>query len=770
MMWVRQYRHFLSDNFCIPCIHELLTGWSPDQPTHGLPTIRHRCTVGVLAGTHRCDDSSKQDDESPKRQPCSAALHWGSAALHWAETGLHWLLTWRVHLQHYQTWPMLCAHLTTQKKPNQIETWLAWLENSIDRDAPFSHANTLLHSQSYCWSVLSIFVSFTPSWLGTSLPLRTVKFTCVLIRIISYRLTYITVLMVEWHARPLRFFCIWIMELLGLSVAMLWASQLPWTTPDCCHHWATWRCHDWSTLLWLLPLFTLWQLGSTLTIQLVIHEASRLKSSFCNKTCWTIFRCSESAALVPKSQAPRTTDCAATKTMRRRWGSLRSPGRRRTLWLLSVTERKRTGTWSARRVALCVAYRGRHLITGAQLAASLGQAADASDSVAVLARKKELVADLKLTTIIRGESIMNVLLCPVFLCARVVHWLPQHFDGYTGMLLGAMLAASVPVAVLAAMKELGSDSRLTTIISRAHIYKAVFNNEPFPTWSAVKFTLENTFGAEALGLLILKLCRKEMPVVVAVNMAVSWFCFYKATVVGTPGILSLTPLSLGLRLFSRVTVRELNVYIANTSTLLLQGIIKMIDMLSSDVSSKDFWDLFYIYTVSLVARAITVVLFLTGTPFPSLRTLRGSTAKWRRILCTSRRKTAQKIDEALPELGRGTKSTWRESECVRWWSVQAKSCHVRGKYDQQDSLCDPWSCGERNNVQWWHETSALECPRPGSCCNVAQLLARECHDTEPGNFWNWTETAGAPRQRCAKNLRCPQVCATGRFLRGCSSV
>ena len=55
---------------------------APDRVTHGLPTIGHRCTVGVLAGTHRCDDSSRQDDESPKRQPYSAALHWGSAALH----------------------------------------------------------------------------------------------------------------------------------------------------------------------------------------------------------------------------------------------------------------------------------------------------------------------------------------------------------------------------------------------------------------------------------------------------------------------------------------------------------------------------------------------------------------------------------------------------------------------------------------------------------------------------------------------------------------
>ena len=50
---------------------------------------------------------------------------------------LHWLHSWRVHLQHYQTWPMLCTHLTTQENQTKLRrdlTWLEWLENSIDLD------------------------------------------------------------------------------------------------------------------------------------------------------------------------------------------------------------------------------------------------------------------------------------------------------------------------------------------------------------------------------------------------------------------------------------------------------------------------------------------------------------------------------------------------------------------------------------------------------------------------------------------------------------
>ena len=90
-----------------------------------------------LSGPSCCDDSSRQVDESQKRQPYSATLHRGSAALPYAETALHWLLSWRVHLQHYQTCSILCSHLTTQVNEIKLSrdlTWLAWLGNSIDLD------------------------------------------------------------------------------------------------------------------------------------------------------------------------------------------------------------------------------------------------------------------------------------------------------------------------------------------------------------------------------------------------------------------------------------------------------------------------------------------------------------------------------------------------------------------------------------------------------------------------------------------------------------
>ena len=107
----------------------------------GPPTAFPLLGTGVLVSLrnpllHWCDFLSRQNDGSPK-QPHSVALHWGSAALHWAEVELHWLHSWRVHLQHYQTWPTLCNHFTTQENQAKLWrdlTWLSWLENSIDLD------------------------------------------------------------------------------------------------------------------------------------------------------------------------------------------------------------------------------------------------------------------------------------------------------------------------------------------------------------------------------------------------------------------------------------------------------------------------------------------------------------------------------------------------------------------------------------------------------------------------------------------------------------
>ena len=114
LSWMSVFPLFLLNNF----LHFVsMSCWLADLLIKP-PTAFLLLGTGVLwcpCRTHRCDDSFRQDDESPKRQPYSAALYC---------TDWH---SWRVHLQHYQTWPMLCTHLTTQENQTKLRRDLTWL-------------------------------------------------------------------------------------------------------------------------------------------------------------------------------------------------------------------------------------------------------------------------------------------------------------------------------------------------------------------------------------------------------------------------------------------------------------------------------------------------------------------------------------------------------------------------------------------------------------------------------------------------------------------
>ena len=128
----------LLNNFCITyrwAAADWLISWSGHpRPSHYWAPVYRGCSCRdppvwwlIQAGMMSHQSAN----------PFLLFLHWGSAALHWAEAVLHWLLTWRVHLQHYQSWPMLCTHRTTHVNYTKLRrdlTWLAWLENSIDLD------------------------------------------------------------------------------------------------------------------------------------------------------------------------------------------------------------------------------------------------------------------------------------------------------------------------------------------------------------------------------------------------------------------------------------------------------------------------------------------------------------------------------------------------------------------------------------------------------------------------------------------------------------
>ena len=109
---------------------------------------------------------------------------------------LHWLHSWRVHLQHYQSWPMLCTHLTTQENQTKLSrdlTWLAWLENSIDLDTLSSAMRVHFRIHSRAAEVFS---------RSSTRPLRSVSvFLCLLV-LWGSRASWFASSPVPWRPSP----------------------------------------------------------------------------------------------------------------------------------------------------------------------------------------------------------------------------------------------------------------------------------------------------------------------------------------------------------------------------------------------------------------------------------------------------------------------------------------------------------------------------------------------------------------------------------------
>ena len=114
-----------------------------------------------------------------------------------------------------------------------------------------------------------------------------------------------------------------------------------------------------------------------------------------------------------------------------------------------------------------------------------------------------------------------------------------------------MLAASDRVAVLARMKEIGADPRVTTIISGVSIindgcafvsFSRFSRQGPF-RWEVEKFVATLSLCFLRGFVLMLKLCLKEVPVVVTVIITVFFCGFHTDTLVDISRFLSLIPLS-----------------------------------------------------------------------------------------------------------------------------------------------------------------------------------------------------------------------------------
>ncbi|XP_058184288.1 sodium/hydrogen exchanger 7 isoform X4 [Rhododendron vialii] len=226
---------------------------------------------------------------------------------------------------------------------------------------------------------------------------------------------------------------------------------------------------------------------------------------------------------------------------------------------------------------------------------------------------------------------------------------PYDWSWKTSLLLGGLLSATDPVAVVALLKELGASKKLSTIIEGESLmndgtaivvyqlfYRIVFG-ERFSFGAIVEFLMKVSLGAVGIGLafgiasvLWLGFIFNDTVIEIALTLTVSYIAFFTAQeAADVSGVLAVMTLGMFFAAVARTAFKgdgqqslhhfwEMVSYIANTLIFILSGVVIAEGVLSSDSifkSDGDVWGyaiLLYVYVQ--VSRMIVV-----GVLYPSLR-------------------------------------------------------------------------------------------------------------------------------------------------------
>ncbi|KAJ4915789.1 Sodium/hydrogen exchanger 8 [Raphanus sativus] len=225
---------------------------------------------------------------------------------------------------------------------------------------------------------------------------------------------------------------------------------------------------------------------------------------------------------------------------------------------------------------------------------------------------------------------------------------PYNWDWKTSLLLGALLGATDPVAVVALLKELGASKKMTTIIDGESLMNDGVSVVVFQLflkmvmgstsdWSfIIKFLAQNSFGAVGIGVAFgiasvfwLRFVFNDIVVQITVTLSVSYFAYYTAQEwAEVSGILTVMTLGMFFAAFARTAFKgdsqqslhhfwEMVAYIANTLVFILSGVI----IAEGDFSSRKIsyegtsWGfLFLLYLHVQLSRCVMV-----GVLYPLLR-------------------------------------------------------------------------------------------------------------------------------------------------------
>uniref|UniRef100_A0A0E0BVT5 Cyclic nucleotide-binding domain-containing protein n=1 Tax=Oryza glumipatula TaxID=40148 RepID=A0A0E0BVT5_9ORYZ len=243
----------------------------------------------------------------------------------------------------------------------------------------------------------------------------------------------------------------------------------------------------------------------------------------------------------------------------------------------------------------------------------------------------------------------GVLISTLFLGSALKLTFPYNWNWKTSLLLGGLLSATDPVAVVALLKELGASKKLSTIIEGESLmndgtaivvyqlfYRMVLGRT-FDAGSIIKFLSEVSLGAVALGLafgiasvLWLGFIFNDTIIEIALTLAVSYIAFFTAQdALEVSGVLTVMTLGMFYAAFAKTAFKgdsqqslhhfwEMVAYIANTLIFILSGVVIADGVLENNVhferhgASWGFLLLLYVFVQ--ISRILVVVIL-----YPLLR-------------------------------------------------------------------------------------------------------------------------------------------------------
>ncbi|GAB2283487.1 Son of sevenless 1 [Dionaea muscipula] len=226
---------------------------------------------------------------------------------------------------------------------------------------------------------------------------------------------------------------------------------------------------------------------------------------------------------------------------------------------------------------------------------------------------------------------------------------PYNWSWKTSLLLGGLLSATDPVAVVALLKDLGAGKKLSTIIegeslmndgSAIVVYQLFYQmviGRSFNWLAIVKFLIQCSLGAVGIGLafgiasvLWIGCIFNDTVIEITLTLAVSYIAFFTAQDgVDVSGVLTVMTLGMFYAAAARTAFKsdgqqslhhfwEMVAYIANTLIFILSGAVIAEGVLSNDDIFKNYgysWGyLVLLYVYVQVSRVVVV-----GILYPFLR-------------------------------------------------------------------------------------------------------------------------------------------------------